>query len=41
MDCAAGFGAGVWVTGAFGLIAAQEAIQLVLGAPFHPERGKS
>jgi tRNA A37 threonylcarbamoyladenosine dehydratase len=41
MDCSAGFGAGVWVTGAFGLIAAQEALQLVLGAPFHAERGKA
>lgn len=31
MDCATGFGAGVWVTGSFGLAAAQEAVEQVLG----------
>ena len=30
MDCATGFGAAVWVTGAFGLTAAQEAVRVVL-----------
>ncbi|MFO1451630.1 MAG: tRNA threonylcarbamoyladenosine dehydratase [Opitutaceae bacterium] len=38
MDCSAGFGAGVWVTGAFGFVAAQEAIQLVLAGLPQPER---
>ncbi|MBX7123203.1 MAG: tRNA threonylcarbamoyladenosine dehydratase [Opitutaceae bacterium] len=34
MDCADGFGAGVWVTGSFGFAAAQEAIEQVLtGGP--------
>ncbi len=31
MDCATGFGAGVWVTGSFGFAAAQEAVEQVLG----------
>jgi len=30
MDCSEGFGAGAWVTGVFGLVAAQEAIGAVL-----------
>ena len=30
LDCASGFGTAVWVTGAFGLAAAQEAVGLVL-----------
>jgi len=30
MDCSGGFGAGVWVTGTFGLAAAQETIGLIL-----------
>jgi len=30
MDCSGGFGAGVWVTGSFGFVAAQEAIEQVL-----------
>lgn len=32
MDCADGFGAGVWVTASFGFAAAQEAIEQVLSA---------
>ena len=31
LDCASGFGTAVWVTGAFGLAAAQEAVGAVLG----------
>ena len=30
LDCASGFGTAVWVTGAFGLAAAQEAVASVL-----------
>jgi tRNA A37 threonylcarbamoyladenosine dehydratase len=33
LDCASGFGTAVWVTGAFGLAAAQEAVACVLAAP--------
>jgi tRNA A37 threonylcarbamoyladenosine dehydratase len=33
LDCASGFGTAVWVTGAFGLAAAQEAVGLVVSAP--------
>lgn len=32
MDCASGYGSAVWVTGAFGLAAAQEAIFVMMGA---------
>jgi tRNA A37 threonylcarbamoyladenosine dehydratase len=33
MDCASGFGAAVFVTGAFGLVAAQEVVRgIVAGA---------
>ena len=31
LDCATGFGTAVWVTGAFGLVAAQEAVGLLVG----------
>lgn len=31
LDCASGFGTAVWVTGAFGLAAAQEAVGLIAG----------
>ena len=35
LDCSAGLGAAVWVTAAFGMAAAQEAVVLILGkAPF-------
>lgn len=34
MDCATGFGAAVWVTGAFGLAAAQEAVRMILERAF-------
>jgi tRNA A37 threonylcarbamoyladenosine dehydratase len=33
LDCASGFGTAVWVTGAFGLAAAQEAVTCVLTSP--------
>ncbi len=32
LDCATGFGTAVWVTGAFGLVAAQEAVRVIVGA---------
>lgn len=33
MDCASGFGAGMWVTAAFGMVATQLAIQRLVGSP--------
>jgi tRNA A37 threonylcarbamoyladenosine dehydratase len=36
MDCASGFGAAVFVTGAFGLVAAQEVVRGIVG-----DRGES
>ena len=33
LDCASGFGTAVWVTGAFGLAAAQEAVGLLVNRP--------
>ena len=32
LDCETGFGTAVWVTGAFGLAAAQEAVRVIVGA---------
>ncbi len=34
LDCATGFGTAVWVTGAFGLAAAQEAVRVIVGDDF-------
>ncbi|AHF93469.1 ThiF domain-containing protein [Opitutaceae bacterium TAV5] len=33
LDCASGFGTAVWVTAAFGLVAAQEAVAAIAGVP--------
>jgi tRNA A37 threonylcarbamoyladenosine dehydratase len=33
MDCEAGFGAAAWVTGTFGLVAAQQAVEAILAEP--------
>jgi tRNA A37 threonylcarbamoyladenosine dehydratase len=33
MDCEAGFGAAAWVTGTFGLVAAQQAVEAILAGP--------